>query len=170
MLCISVSPPRGGLQTSCLIAWGTSGSGCWKWEERRSWGHSQGKKRVHVTWGGYMVACCWGGFFYNRTPRKGGKRGAGKPHTFCGRPRSCLYAPPAPYKWVMGVEQKPRRYLSLVGMWLGTSRKPALQKLRDPEASVLLGGARFVTHQPGAPSSPTSSTNPSFQRGPGADI
>ena len=59
-----------------------------------------------------------------------------------------------------GGEQKPRRHLSLVGMWLGISKKVALQKPRDPEASVLLGGARFVTrsspeHRPAPLQAPT---------------
>jgi len=44
-----------------------------------------------------------------------------------------------------GGEQKPWRSLALVGKWLAISKKVVLQKLKDPEASVLLGGPRFFT-------------------------
>lgn len=85
-----------------------------------------------------------GWVFYSRTPREGGKRGAAKLYVFCERPWSCLHACPASYKWVMGVS-KSHGVMSLLGMWLGISKKVALQKLWDPEASVLVSAVRFVT-------------------------
>lgn len=59
---------------------------------------------------------------------------------------------------VDGGKQKPWCYLSLVGTWLGISRKVALRKLWDPEASVLLDGAGFVTR--------VSTVQPRFQHPP----